>query len=93
MGYTLSLNFQPAIPYIENIVPSSGHPGDIVTIEGSGFSILPARNIVMFNSVMTDVVSAEPDSLQVIVPDKGGFFVDLDKFRPAFYEVLDCILV
>jgi hypothetical protein len=66
--YNLNLSFQPATPEIHSITPDSGQTGDIVTIEGSGFNLLPANNTVYFNGVLTEVIEAASSYLTVTVP-------------------------
>jgi YD repeat-containing protein len=48
--------------------PQQGGPLSLVTIQGLGFSLTPANNIVGFNAVASTVVSATATSLVVIVP-------------------------
>jgi hypothetical protein len=53
---------------LDNISPSSGPPGTLVTITGTNFDLRPANNQVVFNGLSASVVSATSAQLQVIVP-------------------------
>lgn len=55
-------------PYINSFSPESGEIGSQVTIHGTGFSAHPDNNVVMFNGVAAEVISATQSSLSVIVP-------------------------
>lgn len=48
--------------------PPTGGAGTAVTISGAGFALQPADNIVRFNGVLADVLSASPTALTVAVP-------------------------
>lgn len=54
---------------VESFSPTSGTTGSNVTINGFGFSPIPANNIVSFNgSAASSVTSASATSLSVVVP-------------------------
>jgi hypothetical protein len=55
-------------PIITSINPTSGKPGDNVTINGQNFGATVAANAVTFNDVVAFVTSASPTTLVVIVP-------------------------
>jgi large repetitive protein len=57
-----------AQPQISSVSPTSGYTGTAVTITGSGFSPLPADNIVYFGAVRASVSSATATSLTVSAP-------------------------
>ncbi|QBF82518.1 hypothetical protein EXU30_07265 [Shewanella maritima] len=71
---------------IARIKADSGQPGDIVTIEGIGFSSLKSRNRVTFagknnQRVVASVIRSEPGKLIVAVPNgvvTGGVTVEVD---------------
>ena len=69
--FSLSYSFVQNTPVITGLAPSSGPAGTLVTISGSGFSTLAARNRVLFGGALGDVVSASPAQLQVLVPGSG----------------------
>ncbi len=53
---------------IAKVSPESGLAGTEVTIEGTGFSVDPMKNKVLFNGVVAQVLSATENSLKVIAP-------------------------
>ena len=55
-------------PYINSFSPESGQIGSKVTINGTGFSTNLENNVVMFNGVAAEVISATQTQLSVIVP-------------------------
>lgn len=57
-----------AAPSISRIAPFYGQPGDIVTIQGSGFGADPAMINVRFGPNRAAVLSATPTALTVQVP-------------------------
>jgi hypothetical protein len=67
-NYSLNLDFEAATPHINSITPDSGQAGDVVMIEGRGFSLNAIRNVVKFHGVISEVVAAESTRLQVVVP-------------------------
>ena len=56
-------------PAIDGFTPSHGYPGSTVYIEGSNFSSTTTENIVMFNGVQANVTYADPNLLEVTVPN------------------------
>ena len=68
ISYTLATAFEQTPVVITTIIPTSGGPGTLVTITGSGFSSAPTENIVLFTGIAGKVVSATSTELQVIVP-------------------------
>jgi hypothetical protein len=59
-------------PYIQSFSPTHGEVGDQVTIQGIGFSTTPENNIVKFNGIQAQVISATSTTLVVIVPEGAG---------------------
>jgi hypothetical protein len=49
-------------------IPLTGHIGDIITINGSGFSSIDSENWVYISSQKATIVSSSPTQLEVIVP-------------------------
>lgn len=66
--YDLTFEFHATVPSITAIVPASGQPGDVVTIQGAGFDVRDEGNVVLFNGVVTEVRSAQANTLTVVVP-------------------------
>ena len=60
-------------PTITSISPTSGKPGDSVTIIGTNFDTTPANNTVFFDPVGATVTAATTTQLTVIIPDGAGF--------------------
>lgn len=54
---------------IASITPESGPVGTTVTITGVGFSDVESENVVKFNGVDADVITANESALTVIVPE------------------------
>ena len=62
-----------AAPTITGFSPTSGGPGTVVTISGTGFDPDPVRNAVMFNqAARAQVTAATSTSLTVTVPTVGA---------------------
>ena len=61
-------NILQAQPVISSFSPASGLIGSTVTINGTGFSVTPANNIVRFGTIKAVVTGATGSSLTVIVP-------------------------
>ncbi|PST81665.1 hypothetical protein C7T94_18805 [Pedobacter yulinensis] len=55
-------------PTITSFSPTSGLPGTVVTIYGTGFSPVTYNNLVRFGGVQSVVYAASPNTLQVQVP-------------------------
>lgn len=53
---------------ISGFVPTTGEPGAVVTVFGSGFETVAANNILKLNGTTTTVSSATPTSLSFTVP-------------------------
>ena len=53
---------------ILNVTPLRGKVGQTVTIQGQGFSAVPASNLVKFNGTTATVVTASASQLTVTVP-------------------------
>jgi len=66
--YELAASIEPDPLTIASVAPASGGPGTPVTIAGTGFSRVPAENLVLFGGVMARVVSASPAALVAVVP-------------------------
>lgn len=49
-----------------------GKGGDMITIEGTGFSDIPANNLVRINNSIAQLLSASSTKLEVKVPMKAG---------------------
>src|SRR3954451_13396334 len=56
-------------PAVNGISPAFGHPGDVVTLSGSGFNPNAADNVVNFGPNRAPVLSASPTQLTVQVPN------------------------
>lgn len=48
--------------------PATGSGGTTITLQGTGFSSLPANDTVLFGSITAKVVNASANQLQVLVP-------------------------
>ncbi len=74
-GYSNEISVIPAEtpPMVAGISPSSGVPGTSVTLLGSGFSAVPAENIVRFGGVRATVTAATTTSLTVTVPSGASY--------------------
>jgi trimeric autotransporter adhesin len=55
-------------PTVSGVSPTSGIPGGSVTVNGSGFNITPADNIVYFGATQGTVTAATSTSLTVTIP-------------------------
>jgi hypothetical protein len=64
-AFTFTTTLDPAAQ-IARIVPAFGAPGDIVTIEGTGFR---PDDVVSFESVRARVLDSTPESHTVVVPN------------------------
>ncbi|SEN28224.1 IPT/TIG domain-containing protein [Chitinophaga rupis] len=62
-----------AQPVISSFSPAAGAIGTPVTITGTGFSAVPANNIVFFGAVKAAVTAASSTSLTVTVPAGATF--------------------
>ncbi|MFF0151934.1 IPT/TIG domain-containing protein, partial [Micromonospora sp. NPDC005203] len=56
------------VPAITGFSPTSGVPGDTVTISGTGFDPDKARDVVEFNGIRARVTAATATSLTAVVP-------------------------
>lgn len=63
---------------ITSVSAPSGVAGDIITINGSGFSSDKTRNIVTINGTIAEVTSASPTQLTIIVPPNAAVGVSTD---------------
>lgn len=54
---------------LSTVTPTSGAPGSIVTLRGSGFDPRPNQNVVTIGGARAEVATAAPTQLQVRVPD------------------------
>jgi hypothetical protein len=59
------------LPVVTGVDPASAAPGDVVTLAGRGFEVIPARNEVRIGGAPALVVRGGGDSLQVVVPQLG----------------------
>lgn len=55
-------------PILGDVNPRAGIQGTLVTIDGEGFSSVPAENIVRFGQTVSSVLTATPTQLVVRVP-------------------------
>ncbi len=62
-----------AQPIISSFSPASGTTGSPVTITGSGFSTIPANNIVYFGGVRAQVITSTAGSLVAAVPNGAAY--------------------
>ncbi|MFB9863610.1 gluconolactonase [Rufibacter immobilis] len=62
----------PSNPVIEQLSPNRGPAGTVVTFIGKRFSKVPAENIVKFDGINAEVISATDTTLQVKAPQDGG---------------------
>lgn len=58
----------PGPPVISSLLPTTGKPGDILTINGSGFNSTSANNTVFIGGVKATIISASGSQIRVIVP-------------------------
>jgi hypothetical protein len=70
--YRASWLFNQATPVITSVHPTSATPGTQVAIQGSGFSVDAARNMLMFGGVMAAVTFASDTELRAIVPAEAS---------------------
>jgi hypothetical protein len=56
-------------PVITSISPSSGPVGTIVTIQGSGFSNIPAENLVKLGDKAPPIKWSAPEVLRIVIPE------------------------
>jgi Secretion system C-terminal sorting domain/IPT/TIG domain len=66
-AYTTSLDIQVS-PTITEIYPSEGVAGDVVSVRGTGFSSLPAQNVVHLNGEIMPLVGSGTSGLTFKVP-------------------------
>lgn len=78
--------------------PQKGYPGDIVTILGRNFSPDRNKNIVLIDGVQAEILEAEKDKLQIILPElsSGEYIVSItapsgesDALRFTYLKVPD----
>ena len=55
-------------PMITSFAPKTGVAGDIVTITGNNFDVIPANNVIKFQGVVATVQAATMTGLKVVVP-------------------------
>jgi len=60
-------------PGIISLIPASGVPGSLVTIQGTNFISDTAANLVFFGAVRAQVLAASSNSLTVSVPAGGTY--------------------
>jgi len=68
LSYTLKSRFIQAPVTITSVNPASGGPGTLVTLMGTGFSRIPAENMVLFSTIAGKVMVSTATQLQVMVP-------------------------
>lgn len=61
-------NFKVSYPSITNFEPTGGTFGDIITIHGTGFSLIKQNNSVKFNEHVAEVVSVSRSWISVKTP-------------------------
>ena len=71
VSYALSFKFRQAPQSITTVNPSSGPPGTIVTIVGTGFTSTPGDTHVLFGGISGRVISASPTQIVAQVPADG----------------------
>lgn len=57
------------LPVITSVTPSSGNPGNVVTLVGTNFEPATALNVVDFNGTLANVLTASATQLTVQVPN------------------------
>jgi len=67
-AYAVSVQTTPVAPGVTGVEPAFAPQGATVVIRGSGFSPDPDRNTVQFDGLATEVLSATPTELEVVVP-------------------------
>ena len=70
-SYSLWYAFRQSALTLAAVTPSSGAPGTLVTIAGTGFSDRIERNFVFFGGIPGKVLAASSNQLQVQVPADG----------------------
>jgi gliding motility-associated-like protein/uncharacterized delta-60 repeat protein len=58
----------PPVPALSNFAPATGPIGTLVTLNGTGFSTVPAENAVFFSGRRAQVLTATAAQLTVLVP-------------------------
>ena len=58
---------------IQSLSSSSAVPGEVITINGSGFNSSVSSNVVFFGGVKATVSSASSSSLSVVVPTGASY--------------------
>jgi hypothetical protein len=66
-------------PKIGFIAPESGAIGTMVTINGTDFSPIPAKNIVIFGAIQATVSTSTATSITVTVPAGAGSVVPVSE--------------
>jgi hypothetical protein len=56
------------VPTITSFNPTSGKPGDVVTLTGTNFNTTPANNVVFFGATRATVTASTDTSVTVTVP-------------------------
>lgn len=56
------------VPFISNLTPDTGSPGDVVTIEGGNFDPTGTSMVVTFNGLYADILTLSATELTVEVP-------------------------
>jgi hypothetical protein len=54
---------------LDSVSPQRARVGDTVALVGRGFASSPGSNVVLFDEVTTNVTTATPTRLEVVVPD------------------------
>jgi hypothetical protein len=67
-SYALSVELSADRPRVDALEPASGRAGDRIVIRGGGFDRRREHDVVSFEGALAEVVSAEPDRLEVLVP-------------------------
>jgi hypothetical protein len=67
----LETKFLAPAPTISSFSPLKGLPGTVVTIQGSGFNMTPAKNIVTFAGVRAITLTSTGTTLTVKVPESA----------------------
>ncbi len=63
----------PIAPSISSLSATSGKPGEIITINGSGFNPSASNNIVRFGAVAGTITNASATQLTVTIPTGAGY--------------------
>lgn len=64
-----ALNPPRPVPFITQLTPDAGFPGDIVTIDGGNFADDGSLMTVTFDGLLADLLTATTTQLSVVVPD------------------------